>query len=256
MFGRKSTLLDPDIEAFHIQCWSWLLRNSGGMDAHLDTPLVLPTVDFYPATTLEGHERGKHIFDLTAQHAGMSDWPVELYQHEPEPEEMPMIGVVQNSGGAAGTYSNDGHGNIITYDPEQLDDPLALIATFAHELGHYLNGKFDEPPPGGAELMEPATDVTAAFLGFGVFGLCTSFRHNQWQDPELAGWSTSTLGYISESEWALNLAIFCGLRKMDIKSLKPFLKVYLFSELKKATKYLEKNGIVAEILEDGVGGTA
>lgn len=248
MFGFSKTFLDPDIEDWHLECWQWLLRNSGGMEAFAGRPLILSDATFYPSVSAEGHARALAIFEQTAAHAGMSDWPVELVPHDNGPEEMPLIGVVQSTGGVAGTFSHHENAGLITYDPARLDDPVSLIATFSHELGHYLNGGFAESPPGGEELVEPATDVTTAFLGFGIFGANACFRHEQWADNELQGWSTSTLGYISEDEWVFNLALFCALQGHDIATAKPFLKRYLYSQLKKATKHIEKRELISTIL--------
>ncbi|MDH4318404.1 MAG: hypothetical protein OEV64_08445 [Desulfobulbaceae bacterium] len=44
-----------------------------------------------------------------------------------------------------------------------------MIATFAHELSHYLIATAPEPPPGGWESWKFATDIGATFLGFGIF---------------------------------------------------------------------------------------
>jgi Zn-dependent peptidase ImmA (M78 family) len=55
---------------------------------------------------------------------------------------------------------------IITYDPSQVKNPEMLVATFAHELGHYLSHRTTEAPPEGEALWEPATDLLAVFMGF------------------------------------------------------------------------------------------
>jgi hypothetical protein len=45
MWGKKK-FLDPELEAWHIACWSWLLRHFGGVEAVRAAPLVLPTGAF------------------------------------------------------------------------------------------------------------------------------------------------------------------------------------------------------------------
>ncbi|MDX6851136.1 hypothetical protein SCD92_17290, partial [Gilvimarinus sp. SDUM040013] len=54
--------------------------------------------------------------------------------------------------------------------------PTQLVATFAHELSHYLTCTANEPPPGGWDNWEFATDIAATFLGFGVFMANSSFN--------------------------------------------------------------------------------
>lgn len=244
MFRRRH-FLDEDVDAFHIQCWGWLLRSTGGLDNFRQTPLVLPSPQFFPKTEEQGHDRATVIFEHVKRHAQMQDWPVELAPQADLPTQLSEFVYLKHEGTAAGTFSMHGQGGLVTYDPAHTSTPLVLIATFAHELGHYLNGEFAELPPGGADLVEPATDVTATFLGFGVFGANTAFEFHKNND----GWSSSRLGYITESEWAFDLAIFCALGEHDISVLKPYLKSHIFDQVKSGTKYLGKQAILEDILK-------
>lgn len=246
LFGSRKCILDPDIDAFHFQCWSWLLRHTGGIEKFRQTQLVLPTPHYFPKTETEGHARAEHIFEHVRFHAGMLEWPVRLIAQQELQSQVSTYNFIQHGTRAAGTYSNHGNGGVITYDPGQ--GAVSLVATFAHELGHYLNNGFPGPPPGGWDLVEPATDVTAAFLGFGVFGANSAFHFTRTQDYEGQGWSTSRLGYITEDEWALNLAIFCGLAELDINPLKEHLKPHIFQVMKRAAKHIAKKETLSEIL--------
>ena len=246
MFGSRKYILDPDIDAFHFQCWSWLLRHTGGIEKFRQTELVLPTPQFFPKTESEGHARAEHIFECVRHHAGMAEWPVRLVAQQEMQSQVSTYNFIQHGTRAAGTFANHGNGGIITYEPGQ--GAISLVATFAHELGHYLNGGFPEPPPGGWDLVEPATDVTAAFLGFGVFGANSAFHFTRTQDFEGQGWSTSRLGYITEAEWALNLAIFCAVAELEISQLKDHLKPHILQIVKKSTKFIAKHKMVLEVL--------
>jgi|TARA_R110000796_G_scaffold1996_2_gene8013 hypothetical protein len=255
VFGR-SHFLDEDVEAFHVLCWAWLLKCTGGREALRETPLVLPTPDFFPPTDSSGHERAEFIFEHVRDLAGMSEWPVQLVPQAELAGRVSTLGRVQHSGTAAGTFSHTGNSGQITYDPSHVHTPVKLIATFAHELSHYLNEGFQEAPPGGWELIEPATDVTSVFLGFGVFGANSAFEFIQTQDFESQGWSSEKFGYLSLDEWAFNLAIFCDLTGRDVTDLKPHLKWNLFKTSKAAAKYVERREIGRQILEDIKGRAA
>ena len=50
-------------------------------------------------------------------------------------------------------------------------------ATFAHELARYLVETFEEPAPGGDALLEPAVDIAAVFMGFGLFMANSAVRN-------------------------------------------------------------------------------
>ena len=245
MFGKRS-FMDRDVEAFHIQCWSWLLRHDQSGDFE-QTPLVLPTAEFFPASETEGHERAAYILGHVLEHARMGNWPVELVPQQERAGRVGLLATVHNIGNPAGTFCNQGNTGRISYDPGLIDQPIPLIAVFAHELGHYLCSAFHEPPPGGWDLNEPATDVAACFLGFGIFGANASFEYSQFADHDIQGWQSRTLGYITEAEWVFNLAIFCALRDIDIEVTKSYLKPHLFSEARRASKYVLKQAIVSEI---------
>ena len=70
---------------------------------------------------------------------------------------------------------------VITYNPSLTDDIDAMIATFAHELGHYLMSTAKTAPPGGWELHELHTDLTAVYLGFGLFLANSARSFGQFQ---------------------------------------------------------------------------
>ena len=94
---------------------------------------------------------------------------------------------------------------------DKLKDPLALIATIAHELAHVilLGGSLierDEPE------MEPLTDLATVVLGFGVFNSSAAFLFKQWTEGQRQGWRTSRAGYLSEESWGYALAKFAQIR--------------------------------------------
>jgi hypothetical protein len=242
VFGRAGSFVDEDVEAWHLDCWAWLIRCAGGIDNLEKAPLILPTREFFPATEQAGHAKAEFIFELVKKHCGMQEWPVKLVAQRETAERVATFGTVQNFG-PAGTFQTDGKRATITYDPRHTKEPINLIATFSHELGHYLNGGFPEAPPGGWGLVEPATDVTAAFLGFGLFCANSAFHFTNTQDFESQGWSTSKFGYITEAEWVLSLAIFCAFTREDTKMASQYLKPHLAKQFSKAVKYVEKAGV-------------
>lgn len=248
MFGRRY-FLDPDVEAFHVKCWGWLLRNRGAEDFG-KSPLVLPTTDFFPLTDAQGHARATHIFNQVRKITGMEDWPVSLVPQAERAGRVASVGNVQHTGAAAGTFSHSGNSGKVTYDPALIKKPVALIAVFAHELGHYICENIQEDPPGGWDLLEPATDVTACYLGFGVFSANAAFDLTNHTDFDSQGWQSNKLGYLTEAEWSFNIALFCALRGIDHSLAKPHLKAHLFNEVKKAAAYAAKHDLATAIRTD------
>ncbi len=86
-------------------------------------------------------------------------------------------------------------------------DPLSVVATLAHELGHVIlldrgHLRRDE------EDMEPMTDLVTVYLGLGVFTANASRRFIKYQNDRSEGWSMSRLGYLPEVAFGYALARF------------------------------------------------
>ena len=105
---------------------------------------------------------------------------------------------------------------VFTYNPDTLE-PKALIPSFAHALARYLVETFEEPAPGGAPLHEPAIELSAVFMGFGVFMANSAFSDASYD--------------LNEGEFVHALSMFCLLRKLDPEAvaqhLNPHLRKYL-----------------------------
>ncbi len=246
LFGKSSAFLTADAEAWQIECWDWHLRQQGVAAALRDTPLVLPNQDYFPALGLSGHARAEAIFEAVKQHAGLSEWPVKLVAQDDLPAFLDGGAFVQHESSTAGTFRLNETGEaIITYAPELIENPAGLIATLAHELGHYLNETFDSDPPGDAELNEPATDITSIVLGYGVFAANHCLVHETFD----AGFRVGKVGYLSEQERIFSLGIFLDLTEQAVDEATPFLKKYLAKQLKAATKYLRAESLTAPLKE-------
>lgn len=235
---KSSPFLEPAEEEWQADTWRWFLKNLGGLDDLRQSPLVTPNAEFFPATDARGRERALFIFERVKQCARLGDWDCELVEQAQRPELRvgPVTAQVFTESDPGGTFSVEDSKVVITYDPGLLDDPMALIATLSHELGHYLLLTLPEPPPGGPEAEELATDLVTVYLGFGLFGANCAFSfHGNNQ-----GWSTARQGYLPERMWCYALAIFFLLRDEDCGHARPFLKEHLFSDLRKATAYLRK----------------
>jgi hypothetical protein len=245
MFGwiARSALPEASLIDWIFDVYDWLLEETGGIVRFAERPLVLPTTDFFPLDDdLEGEELAHALYDAAREHAGLSDCRCRLEAHEEE-EPLPLSAAfgAMKSRGAAGTFSRHGaRDGVITYAPSKLDDPAGFVATMAHELGHFLMSRFRGEPPGGDEALEPATDICAVFMGFGVFQANSAFQFQQFQDGNMQGWRTSRLGYLDEKALSYALAIFLALRGLDAAEARRHLKDNPRSYLKHALRHLEK----------------
>lgn len=242
-FFSNRPLIEENQMDWQFECFKWLLRNTGGYSTLINGALVVqPTENHFPMGGGNNTEIAEALFRQTKEHAGMSNWPcrIQAQDADPSPIVAPFVVLQGAPNSPAGTFSfNKGQGEyIISYNPESVSNPMSLIATFAHELGHYLNSTFTEEPPEGIEYLEYATDITLVFLGFGIFGANSCFNFSQYTNVESQGWQTSRQGYLSEPELLNAHAIYSCLIGSPLSETLPHLKSSLRSQYKQAYKYI------------------
>ena len=138
-----------------------------------------------------------------------------------------------------GTFSlseDSGESVRITYNPDLLQNRISLVATFAHELSHYLIAAAKSEPPGGWESNEFVTDLAGVFLGFGVFLVNSSFNFRQYTELQSEGWSYEKHGYLSERDLLYALAIFSVTLNIEPADVTPHLKTWMGGDFRKAIK--------------------
>ena len=243
---RPDPVLDEGTTAWLVDAYAWAFK-SFGSDWFLHwISLVLPNDEFFPDKLDQAEDVAQTVFDRVREHAGLHDWPCELVAQEPDVDPIlaPAVAVRGTETGPAGTFSITGRPGEpvarITYNPAQLRQPMSLVATFAHELAHYLSCTAKAAPPGGDEFEEYATDLLAVFMGFGVFLANSAFSFHQYADGETQGWAVRHQGYLSERELTFALAIFMSLKGIDQEAVEPYLAARLLPVLKKSFRALER----------------
>lgn len=243
LFGPK---LPIDEDEFHWQLASlqWMVTEFGDLDG--DTPLVLPTPAWFPPSPRKGEARIRDLFEHVRRHAGLQEWECELRPGErSRPIDAGNTHLLRHEGPSApsGTFEitgGDASRVVITYNPDLEGNPTSLIATFAHELAHYLLYSAGTVPPGGWDLHELHADLCAVYLGFGIFLANSARSFSQFQSGGEAGWSSSLQGYLSESALVTALAVTERLAGRDPLDAAPFLKDYLRKDLRNASRALAK----------------
>lgn len=249
---KKKPLLSEENEAFQIETYKWLLKNFGGKYFFQDTELILPTEEFFPVKKDSPEKIAQHIFELVKKYAGLEEWPCILKKQEKDPELRVSTFLTLNNveHNPLGTFStNKNNEVIISYNPQLTSNPIQLIATLSHELSHYLTSTSHEPPPGGWDNWEYATDITATFLGFGVFQANSVFNFHQYNEAGVQGWKTSGGGYLSEAEHSYALALFIRLKNISPKIVFPHCDVNIKCYLKKALTELDEKPYIEELLK-------
>lgn len=247
---RKQPLLSEENEAFQIETYKWLLKNFGGADFYDDAKLILPTEEFFPVEKVNVDKATQQIFDLVKKYSGLEDWPCTLRAQDEDPNLKVSTFITLNTtkNNPHGTFSIDKSNEVtITYNPNLTSDPTQMVATFAHELSHYLTSTSTESPPGGWNNWEFVTDITATFLGFGIFQANSVLNIQQFSDFESQGWRSSGGGYLSEAEHSFALALFLRLKNIPPSNAYPHCDVNIKAYLKKALIEIDKNSYVEEL---------
>lgn len=248
LFG-KARFLDADLEDWSLDTWAWLMRHLGGMERLSQLPLATPSSEFFPPTDTAGEVRGAYIFETLKTLMGMEDWPCRLEMYE-RPEANARVGefwTLESGSLPNGTFRVEDGEAVVAYAADLIARPTVLIATFAHELAHYLLASIEADAPGGDDVaIELATDLCVAYAGLGVFGANSAFEFAQHQDAFGQGWRSAHNGYFSERSWAFSIAVFCALSEQPLPER--WLKPAVTDLTRQAARYLARSPGILEPL--------
>ena len=237
LFNRAKPIVSSEQLDWLIEHYDWLEDRVQFPDEGV--PLVRPTEDYFTRPPTEGHERAEHIFNEVRDLMGMSEWRCRLSAQAEDAN--PVVGdllIVQNvPNSPLGTFRVEPKSNdnvVVTYNPSEISNPYSLIATFAHELSHYLlHNCFSDRPRRDTD-EECLTDLLAIASGFGLFLADSRFQFSQFQGVTNQGWQTKGAGYLSEREIITALALFLSRNDIEATEAKPYLKPHLWKLLKRA----------------------
>lgn len=172
--------------------------------------VMLPTPEHFPDRYDGSKETLGAIFRRVAERMEVDPGTIELDIFDDATQTTQSLVPFWSGGssGAGGLYGHEGASRTaVAINSSLLENPTALVATVAHELGHVILLRpglvgHDEPD------MEPLNDLLTVFLGFGVFNANAVFQFQQYNSYDRQGWSTRRLGYLSEQQFGYALARF------------------------------------------------
>ena len=217
-----------------------------------EAKVILPTPEYFPDPYDESTAGAEAIFKRICSHMRVDRSRVQMEVFPDETEELRSILPYWrgNSGGCAGFFSHDATSQtdhtpdetlmLVALRSTQLKDPLSLVATMAHELGHVIllgDGLISPETPD----HEPLTDLLTVFFGFGVFTSSAARRFKQFQDERRYGWSMHRLGYLPEQVYGYALAKFADARQEKKPDWINHLSTNVRSYFKRSQAWLIKN---------------
>lgn len=215
-----------------------------GVQRLLEATVVLPTPEHFPDRYERSEDALRRMFRRVAiwMQINPDDIDLKLFVtgEEMTREFLPFFS--GRTSGAGGLYHHDPVVRPqISINHDQMKDPVALVATLAHELGHVILLR-----PGLVNRddtdMEQLNDLLTVFLGFGIFTANSAFRFEQHSDNTSQGWSATRLGYLSEEELGYALSRFAFERGERKPQWMSFLVTNIASYMKRSADWLAHEG--------------
>ena len=228
-FGGRQTEcpVEPDMQGWVDGRFAWL-QEQFGEDVPRTIQVMLPTPQFFPDAYGGRLEDAQAMLNRIATHMGTPPERFALYLFKGE--------------GAAGLYHrprrSDNGGDAraaIGIEESQLTEPMSLVATLAHEIGHeLLLGQ--NRLQGDEQDHEPVTDLLTVFFGMGIFSGNAAFDDKAWSDGTFHHWRVKRQGYLNQTTFGYAMARFAFTRgefaPKWMKHVRPDVRVHLKNGLK------------------------
>ena len=236
---NKQPVIDPSSSEWIFEAYGWALQNFDADLFYSDTVLVRPTNEFFPGTVNSVHGMAESIFERVKAYAGISHWPTLVQDQSvcrlTESQQVLIQGALRGPGGITDDSVEDSQRLVIPYNPQQINNPEGMIATYAHILSHHMGQMVKSRPPGGNDYWPHATELLAVFLGFGFMFANSAYNfrggcgscYNPYAQRD---------AYLSEMEATYALALFCVLKGIPNSEVTPWLKSHLRGIYRKSIK--------------------
>ena len=236
---QTKPVLDSGTSEWIFDTFVWAIENFELNVFKQDTQLILPDNNFYPGNVSSVHQMAQSIFDLTLKYAGMEKWPIRLV--DPQNYQQQPLARINFSHAIRGKSFQLEEESVqqtlieITYNPNQINQPQDLIASFAQTFAAILINQSGCLPPGGKDNFSQAADLLACFMGFGVMFANTAYQfkggcgscYNALSNRQVA---------LAELDVLYCLALFSVLKSIPVKQVLPHLKSHLKKSFKQAHK--------------------
>mgnify|MGYP000262367457 CR=1 FL=1 len=236
---KSTPVIETSSQNWIFDTFSWALENFELTMFKEETRLILPTNEFYPGNVSSVHEMAQSVFDKTLEYAGLQHWPIVLVApHEFSQQTLPKLDFVNTTRGKAVKFNThlDAEQSIkVSYNPNQINQPQDLIASFAQAFSMIMIVQSGKAPPGGTEFISQAVDLVACFMGFGVMFSNTAYQFKGGCGSCFNPYANRNVA-LSENDMVYCLALFTVLKELPIKTVSPHLKSHLRGVFKKAYK--------------------
>ncbi|MEH6472042.1 MAG: hypothetical protein V7752_12405 [Halopseudomonas sp.] len=235
---QPKPLLDDDSADWICQQFGWILQQFDRDYFLQQTPLVLPNNDYFPGKADSHQGMAQLLFDRVKQYAGLEHWPTELFDaSQRPPDQTQPLPALPLQRGQDLVPSIEATPLPIYFNPAQVNDPQAMISSFAQSIGNAYAQQASQAPNVSAEQWPLLVELVAIYLGFGIPMTNSAFA--------FAGGcggcgkrAAQRQAFLSQDEALFGLALFCQLKQIDAKQVLPQLKPHLKKLYKRANQQL------------------
>ena len=234
--------VEADDKLWLEEVMKWFLEEFG-VEAFRDVTVVLPTDEFFPDAYYADEQDVWSLVERVCAYMDVNPELIELEFFDGENDELVrnLCCVESSSEGAIGHYQKRENKFVVSLASSQLTDPVSLVATIAHELGHVRLLGEDRIDADDAD-HELLTDLLTVFFGLGVFTANSAYSFQQWTNTSTQGWQTQRRGYLSEEVFGYALALCALMRGEHNPAWSKYLEGSVITYFKDSQRYLEKSG--------------
>ncbi len=199
--------------------------------------LVLPTTEFFPASYQGTEEEIAELMHCVARHMDLDPSALTLnFYEENHPKFTGMYG-----DGSAGLDSVPNGPFGVWLDVAILEDPIAVVAALAHEIGGViLLGQRRISTE--EEDQDYLADLLTVYLGMGIFPANAVVHENYWQVGYTSGWSIGRRGYITMEMFGYTFALYALARDETTPDWLSHLRPDVRDACKKGIRYVQETG--------------
>lgn len=230
MFGWFKSKVDCPVDSvkreFLEAGWE-VLEAAFGFERVRKSPLILPTEEYFPDPYSGTEDDVEAILNRVCQYMDVDPRRVKLaYFSDQRITEGPT---------ALGTFRKKLNKFEVAIKYEVLGDPLTIVATIAHELGHiHLIGNNQISDD------EMLTDLLTVFFGMGVFSANAALKETNWRSGNWSGWSVGKQGYLDMRDYGYAFAMFARTREENGSAWKNHLRLDVRSAFQQTMKLFEQ----------------
>ncbi|MFC0878962.1 hypothetical protein ACE01N_20375 [Saccharicrinis sp. FJH2] len=239
LFNNKKVIQPLDNESIEWinRSFDWIIKEFG-KETVLNSEIIIPVKSKIPIKFNATEDCAKELIDFVASKMQINRDLIDVGFYNQSQMELGGNFITQQyekdkySSGQYWGKSKKGKYQI-SLEKSQLNNPLALIATVAHELAHIklLGEKRIK------ENDEYLTDLIPIIFGFGIFNANSIFQYQQ----NSYGWRANSQGYLNERMYGFALAKF-ALYRCDYESdWSKYLTPTVKEEFEKSMLYIKEN---------------